>query len=127
MERILSEAVSGIDDRLREVIRDGEAWNAFWSAAMENRQPTPETPAVDFESEMVIVASMGRRGTGGYSIAIEDVTRDSEGDLTVVVRETAPGSNCFLIQAFTAPVTAVKVPRGEGEVTFLERTERTEC
>ncbi|UCF18611.1 MAG: protease complex subunit PrcB family protein [Gemmatimonadota bacterium] len=126
MERVLTEAYSGIDDRRRLVIRDAEALRKFWADATTNRLPAPEVPAVDFENEMVIAASMGRRGTGGYGIEIETVSQVGE-ELRVVVVETAPGEGCFLTQALSAPVVAVKVPRSAATVRFEERTVTQDC
>lgn len=126
MERVLTESYSGIADRRRLVIQNADAWLTLWSEAMRGREPAPEPPAVDFANEMVIVASMGRRGTGGYQITIDEVTR-SGSEIAVVVRETSPGANCFFTQAFTAPVAAVKVAKSEAALTFVERTERQDC
>jgi hypothetical protein len=126
MERVLSEAYSSIDDRQRLVIRDAEALRLFWANAITNRVPAPELPAVDFENEMVIAASMGRRGTGGYSIDIEQV-KESGGELNVIVVETSPGAGCFLTQALTAPVIAVKIPKSDATVKFEERTVTQDC
>lgn len=118
--------MSGIPDRRRIVIDDGAEWAEFWAALYANVSPTPDPPAMDFGSHVVIAATMGQRPTGGYLIRIEEVTRTGS-DLRVVVVETAPGAGCITTQAFTAPATAVTVPQPVGEVEFVEETETDDC
>jgi len=125
-ERVLSEVYSGIDQPRRLVIREADVWHEFWDEAMGQRTPVPSAPEIDFESQMIVAAAMGRRGTGGYSIDITDVSRAGNA-LTATVVETSPGPDCMLTQAFTAPVVAVSVPRTDGPVEYVERAETQAC
>jgi hypothetical protein len=75
---------------------------------------------------MVLIAAMGRRPTGGYGIVIESVHR-ADGKLFARVEAHSPGPTCFVTQALTAPVTAVRVARSDEPVEFLERSSVTEC
>lgn len=126
MEEIITQAVSGITTRRRMVIRQPSGWAALWDEAMAGRIPAPETPALDFDRFMVVVAAMGSRPTGGYAISIDDITL--EGDrLVVSVLEVEPGPGCMTTQAFTAPWTAVRIPAADSPVTFQERHETAEC
>lgn len=126
LETLFTEAYSGMENARRVVVRDAAGWRALWGEIVGARTPRPEAPAVDFGSEMVIVAAMGQRGSGGHSIAIDEVRAD-DGGLAVVVRETAPGRGCFVTQALTAPVTAVRVPAHDGPVRFIEQKETQDC
>lgn len=112
--------------RERLVVRTTEAWEEIWSRMTSNYTPQPPAPEVDFESEMVIIASMGSRPTGGFGINVVQVA-ESEGTVYVVVNETSPGSRCMTTQALTSPVTAVRVQRRDGPVTFLERESVSDC
>jgi hypothetical protein len=123
---IITEVVSGVSTRRRLVIRDADHWREFWSEVMARQQPRPDAPTVDFDRNMVIAAAMGRRQTGGYAISIEDVSR-GHGRLTVTVLESSPGPDCSTIQAYTAPVVAVRVRRSDEPVTFVERRETYSC
>lgn len=118
--------ISSIRDRRRTVIRTAKEWQEFWDEFTAATIPPPELPAIDFAARMVIVAAMGERTTGGYSIAIEDVTEGDDG-VTARVVETSPGASCLLSQVITAPVTAVSVTRREGSVTFDEDTQTQQC
>lgn len=125
-ETVLTEQNSGIEGSRRVAIRDEADWERFWSEVHDGRMPSPRAPEIDFGSDMVLAATMGRRSTGGYSIAIEPVLETGD-RLYAVVRETSPGEGCMVTQALTAPATAVRVPRTEGEVTFVEREETRDC
>jgi hypothetical protein len=119
---ILVDQYSGILERRRAIIRDPDQWSRFWREA---RGTNPaDLPEVDFSREMVIVAAMGRRSTGGYRITIDSIARSEAGDgLRVVVREVSPGAHRMRSQALTAPIAAVRVARSDDVVTFEERTE----
>src|SRR5688572_11745267 len=117
---------SGVDDRRRLFMKDATAWTALWEEVTANVQPPPPVPAIDFDTEAVVVASMGTRPSGGYSITIEGVF-EADGQLYVEVREVSPGSNCVTTAALTAPVHAVRVPARAGTVVFVEHTETRNC
>lgn len=126
VEPLLEESSGGLDEEAREVVRTPELWTETWQALYEGRSPVPERPAVDFERSMVIVAATGSRPTGGYEIEVESVHRHGE-SLFVVVRATSPGDDCMVTQALTAPTTAVRVPRVDGDVEFVEEESVHEC
>jgi hypothetical protein len=126
IQPIVTEAVSGVTTRRRLVIREDEEWVAFWGEVVSRRTPRPEAPSLDFDRHMVIAASMGTRPTGGYSISIDDVSR-RQGRLVVTVSEMCPGPGCVTIQALTSPVIAVRIPRSDDPVTFIERNESYDC
>lgn len=117
---------SGVDRASRGVVRSQGEWQALWAQVVRGRQPTPATPAVDFEREMVIVAAMGTRATGGYAITVDSVTA-TPGALHVFVTERSPGRGCITTQAFTAPVDAVALPVDGRGVQFHETTVDRGC
>ena len=117
---------SGIEARLRDVVRGQEGWTAFWNEAWERHSPLPAAPAVDFAREMVVVASMGGRASGGFRITIDSVAATA-GGVHVFVTERSPGSSCVVTAAITAPVDAVAVPASDLPVTFHERTVVHDC
>ena len=125
-EEILSSAWSGVSDHRRTVIRSSPEWLALWEEAHATVIPRPDPPEVDFTREMVLVAAMGGRPTGGYSISIPTVKREG-GEAYAVVETVSPGPTCFTTQAFTAPVVALRVPLLEGPVHWIESETRREC
>lgn len=126
IETLAQESSSGVEARRRGVLRSEAEWTAFWEEVHARRMPAPERPDVDFEQSMIVVASMGTRPTGGYEIAFGEVGRVGA-SYHVVVRESAPGPNCMTTAALTEPVTAMRVPRTDGNVYFIERTETLRC
>lgn len=126
VEPLLEGASGGLDEPAREVIRTPEVWANAWQDLHEGRSPVPERPSVDFDRSMVVLAAMGSQRTGGYDIEVEAVHRQGE-TLYLVVRETSPGDRCGVTQAFTTPTTAVRVPRVDGDVEFVEKESVHEC
>jgi len=105
---------SGIKEARQEVIKDKAAWEKLWTE--HAKTPVPE---VDFAKEMVIVATLGTKRTGGYSVEI--VSAEPAGKkLRVTVKQASPPPGALAIQALTAPFHFVAVPRSDLEVEFLE-------
>jgi hypothetical protein len=116
---------SGFDARTRLIVRDQATWESTWTQLTGAVQPKPPAPAVNFETQMVLVAAMGSRNTGGYSISIDAATENGDA-LLATVRETSPGNTCGTTQSITAPATATIVPR-RSAVTFVELADKHEC
>ena len=117
---------SGFTDRARLVIEDPDALADFWATYQGPRSQTSDPPAVDFETSTVIAAAMGERGTGGYSVTIDEV-REHDGTLYVRVTELSPGPTCMTTQALTQPVSAVRVDVKAGRVEFVETADTSSC
>jgi hypothetical protein len=125
-DSVLRAHYSGVKDRRRLVVRDAARWAELWNELTALQQPRPPVPVIDFSKETVIFASMGLRGTGGYSIQIPRV-QEAGGALYATVREVRPGPACILTQAETAPVVAVRVRQHSGDVLFVEESETRSC
>jgi hypothetical protein len=111
---------SGIPEA-RYWIADAATLARLWER-FEN-VPVPE---VDFEREIVLVAAMGTRPTGGYSISIEEV--GLQGDFMVArVRSVSPGAHCVVSMSPSAPVDIVKVPYRRLITQFEDTREVRSC
>jgi len=117
---------SGFTERTRLVIRDQEAWGSAWSTVMGPSASPIGPPQVDFQSEMVVLAAMGQRNTGGYTIEIREAAANAEA-LYVSVVETSPGSGCVTTDALTQPVVMARVARHDGEVRFINNEVTRNC
>lgn len=117
---------SSYNQPVRLVVRTTTDWSAAWDKIVGSVMPKPPLPEIDFEHEMVIVAAMGTRSSGGYSIEVPSVY-ESQSRLYARVRQTSPGSTCGVTAALTAPVAAVVVPAFSGPVTFLEEAVTHQC
>lgn len=110
-------------ERARLVIRDADEWEQHWQQLAGDDMPSP---VVDFDRDMVLLAAMGERSSGGYGVTIEGAFDDA-GTLYVPVLEISPGSSCGVPPAVSAPVIAVAVPRMDGPVVWVERSETRGC
>lgn len=119
-------ASSGFTTVQRTVIRDDATWRAMWAVIMQNVSPPPELPSVDFTKEMLVVAALGERRSGGFSIAIDSASSTASGAM-VVVHVTTPGPQCMNTQAITSPVDVARIPRITGTVQFRDRVTVDDC
>lgn len=117
---------SGVTTAQRTVIRDDAAWRAMWAVLMQNVSPQPELPTVDFTKEMLVVAALGERGSGGFSIVIDSAISTASGAV-VVVHITSPGPQCMNTQVITSPVDVARIPRVSGTVQFRDRATVDDC
>ena len=117
---------SGLADSRRTVVRDATAWQEIWTAIWRNHSPEPALPAVDFSREMIVVAALGTRPTGGYSIFLDSASEGAAG-VAIQVRSVSPGSGCAVTLALTQPVDVARLPRRTGAVTFVEKHETVVC
>lgn len=113
---------TGIGEARRLVIRDANAWAAFWSELGVGARP-----AVDFSRDLIIAVAAGQRSSGGHQIAIERVTQ-TRGDLQVDVLEISPGPDCVTSSSLTQPVDVVLVSGvSPASWSFVERDEVRGC
>lgn len=117
---------SGLREPQRLVVRDASTWPQAWSSIWRGTSPEPPIPQVDFGREIVVVAAMGERLTGGFTILIDSALEGTSG-ISIRIRSISPGSGCATTQALTQPVDIARVPRRDGPVTFDERLETQEC
>ena len=110
---------SGIGEARQEVIKDKAAWEKLWTEHSKPTRSASPPPDVDFSKEMVIVATLGTKRTGGYSVEI--VSAEPAGrKLRVAVKRASPPPGALAIQALTAPFHFVAVPRSDLEIEFTE-------
>ncbi|MFW6305267.1 MAG: protease complex subunit PrcB family protein, partial [Candidatus Saliniplasma sp.] len=61
---------------------------------------------INFEENSVIAVLLGQRGTGGYSIRINEIVEKDE-KIVIHALETRPGKNCTVTMGFIYPYEAV--------------------
>ena len=117
---------SGMSEQERLVVRDSATWADLWPRIIGSHSPRPVLPAVRFATEMLLVVSMGTRGSGGYLIAIDSVA--AVGDtIRVIVREQSPGQRCGTPAVLSAAVALARIERTGQPVTFTTREVVREC
>ncbi len=119
-EAVVTQQHSGIEEKRLEVVRDQASWSRLWSEIHRGQDPAPPAPAVDFSKEMLIVAALGTRPTGGFGVKVRSVS--TQGDrLEVVVLEPCPPQGAMVTAALTQPVEVVRVARLSQTPTFKEQ------
>jgi hypothetical protein len=116
---------SGLTERGEQVVRDAGAWSSLWSRMTARNRATP-LPPVDFGREMVLVAAMGQRPSGGHAVTIERVD-DAGGELVARVVHQKPGPRCGTTSALTHPADAVLIPRSSKPVRWMVRETERDC
>jgi hypothetical protein len=106
------------------IVRGAHEWTRLVAPSTLGR-PLP-APAVDWQSEMCIVAAIGARPTGGYFVMI-DTIQVMDATITVLVWEIRPGPNCATTQALTHPLHAVAASAHAGEPKLVKRIAYEDC
>jgi hypothetical protein len=117
---------SGMATPQRLVIRDPASWATVWPQIVGPHRPILPVPPVDFTRDVVVIAAMGTRPTGSYSIDVEDV-RLYPDEASISVREQSPGARCIVTDVVTAPIAVVLVPSFAGPATFVEHASQLPC
>jgi hypothetical protein len=118
--------VSGLAEPQQLVVRDQAAWQEAWNAIWRHHVPRPPLPDVDFAREMIVVAALGTRPTGGYSVFLDSAWDGPDG-IVVRIRAISPGSGCGVTLALTQPVDVARLLRREGAVVFSQQHEIQDC
>jgi hypothetical protein len=117
---------SGITRRDRIVVGDEATWRALWPELVGSHSPVPPVPRADFGRETIVVASMGQRSSGGYSVSIDSA--GVVGDTVVLaITERSPGRTCGTTAALSSPIALARVMRPRAVIRFVEKTAVTDC
>lgn len=115
---------SNIQQITRQVIRNQEQWVKWWDEhnpveiLVEGRTVVEPPPKVDFTVETVLVATMGRHSSGGFSIRFTGIHREGE-VVTATLNTTFPGVDDIVTNVMTAPFCVIAIPKHEGRVEFV--------
>ena len=95
--------------RTLELISNQAEWLRVWRV-VGGDSPMPE---VNFNTQAVLAVYQGRKNTGGYSIAVEEIRR-AGASLVVKVKEQSPRPGEITTDALTSPFVVVSIPRPPG-------------
>jgi hypothetical protein len=117
---------SGLVDSTRAVVRDSAEWSAMWRGITRPFYPPPPLPRVDFDHDMVVVAALGARSTGGYDIVIEGASQDAS-SIEIALRASSPAPGCPVSAATTQPVDVATIPASTRPVRFRQTSIIVPC
>ena len=118
--------MSGLYEERLLAIRSEAEWRGQWRRITARQGEPPPLPAVDFRREMLLMAAMGPKPSGGYRVAIDSVI-EQPGELLVFVRFVSPGRRCGAIAAVTSPVDIVRVPASSKPVRWTIERQAPDC
>lgn len=110
-----------------QLIASEEAWQTTWAQLFGCASPLPPLPAVDFGREMLVLAALGGRPTGGYTVAIHSAVVDEGAVLRVQVIEERPGRGCAVAAVATYPVAVARVPRADVTIASQRVIAEIDC
>lgn len=85
---------------------------ADWSARVAGGEAQTLGRAVDWKQTRVVVASMGRAPTGGWSVALDRRELAArQGELILPLKRIAPPADAMVTQALTMPCLFIVLPR----------------
>lgn len=120
----------GIQDSIREAVRDAESFQRIWTRATSSQASPPPLPQIDFDRAMVFVVSNGRMTPEDMirvdSVGVHEEVSASgrrERVMQLIVR-TVRGCGGFDSPAY--PLAIVRVERFDGPIRVTERRERAE-
>jgi hypothetical protein len=113
------------------VVRSLKEWNDLRQASVSNQNPNPRRESwpidVDFAKYTLLLAALGARPSGGYTVTIRDA-RDDGTVVHVSVLEVRPrGPECTATAIMTYPTTAVLIPRTDKAVRFEIESADLDC
>lgn len=123
---LAKEMYSGMNIRERFVVRSPTEWASTWTRMHANQSPEPPIVQPDFNTEVALVAAMGEKPSGGYTITIDSVSRHERGSV-VWVTEKSPAESCFTPAVITQAVHAIRAPKTEGTIWWREKTAVENC
>ena len=115
------EQASGMRNAGAQVVARQEPWAQLWEQIVLGRAPKPPLPAIDFEKNILIVATLGETGDSCTQVRIDQVSRRS-GILDVTISEIRRPPSCSCPPVVVNPVHVVAVPRAATGATYNWRT-----
>lgn len=132
MARLYYDNGGGIQDSVRQVVRDPATLSALWQKATAAQAAPPPLPAIDFRKEMVLVAGAGRMTPDDQihvdSVGMRKLANAAGKQQDVLTAWVTVTQGCRRFRSDAYPVEIVRVNRFEGPVRFVDqRVQATGC
>lgn len=127
MTQVFRQKTSGIAVRRGEVITREARWVQVWDEIMSRQTPKPPLPAVNWDTQILVLAAGGETGDSCKDLEIEKVER-RDGTLIISILDKSPGTNCNPCPPITIqPVHVVSVPRAATSAIYDWRAVTVNC
>ncbi len=110
--------------QLQVAVRDADTWKTTWNDLRKGSALAADPPAIDFETEMVIVAAMETQGCVSR-VTLRSITRTND-KAAVDILEEPPAANCRCFVS-SRPIHVVRVRKMSGEITFTTARGEMPC
>ena len=114
---------SGFQSPLQMFIVSEKDWIDLWEKRQGSGAPQRTHPAVDFSRDVVVVAALGSKLTGGYSLEISKIVQTKD-NVEVTVRIGAPAPGSTPRGGPTSPFVFVRMKKPDKPVTFKEEEKK---
>ncbi|HLY74832.1 MAG TPA: protease complex subunit PrcB family protein [Planctomycetota bacterium] len=94
-------------------------WAETWTTRQGSAGTKKSHPEIDFNRDVVIVAALGAKSTGGYTIEITRIVRTKD-DIQVFLRRTAPPEGGRVVGGATSPFVMARMEKPDRPVTFRD-------
>jgi hypothetical protein len=115
--------VSGFQETQERFITAQDEWIQLWARRQANLATKKPHPPIDFDRDVVLVATLGMKNSGGYSIEIARIVKTKD-DIQVFVKRTAPPEGAKLAAAQTSPFVLARMKKPDRPVTFLDEEKK---
>jgi hypothetical protein len=112
-------ATSGFQAPQQSFVATQKEWVDTWVTREGPVTPKKPHPQIDFSREVVIVAALGTKPTGGFAIEITRIVRTKDA-IEIYVRKTAPQDGLKPPPGPTSPFVLARMPRPDRPVTFRD-------
>jgi len=89
-------------------------WKIFWGQHTNGTFPSPKLPEVDFQNYFIVIAIDEIRSSGGYTLAIKEITIDTALEnrpFRITLQAEQPGSASTTTNALTRPYHIVRIKK----------------
>jgi hypothetical protein len=106
-------------DSLRVAILDSQTFLSLWEEATAATQPRPPIPTIDFNNDIVLLVSAGRRNSGDR-IRVDSIGfgLGSSTGWFAIVRTI---EECNPLSGVAYPLEFVRVAKRAGQIEFIDR------
>ncbi len=117
-ETLLVESQSNFEEQTTLKITNTETLKQVYSTINSTRKPGFPIPEVDFAKYDLVFFSLGLLPTGGHSLAVNAVNKNSNA-IDIELRHTAPGPGDYAITVMTTPCILIKIDKTNLPVNII--------
>jgi len=113
---------SGFVVPLQMFLSSQKEWAEIWATRQGSATSKRMPPAVDFDRDVVIVAALGMKNSGGYSLEITRIVRTKDA-IEIFIRSTAPPDGTKAAVP-TSPFVLARMKKPDRMVTFRDEEKK---